>query len=73
MTNENDREINDLLRETFTSADHELKHDLWPAMLCRLDEARGRPLPWYDWALFAGVGVWILAAPQGFLHLLYHL
>ena len=30
------------------------ERDLWPAMLRRLD-AEPAPLPWFDWALLAGL------------------
>jgi len=54
----NEREIAELkklLKDTLPPAgDAELRRDLWPAMLRRLDERPVR-VPWWDWALLAGV------------------
>jgi hypothetical protein len=52
--------------------DSELKHDLWPQMLVRLEVGVAR-VPWFDWALAALVAGWILVDPQTILALLYHL
>ena len=52
--------------------DSELKHDLWPQMLVRL-QVGGARLPWFDWALAALVAAWILVDPRTILALLYQL
>ena len=52
--------------------DSELKHDLWPQMLVRLQVGVAR-LSWFDWALAALVAAWILVDPQTILALLYQL
>jgi hypothetical protein len=72
MTHEIDEEIQRLLKETFPPVDRELRRDLWPAMLSRL-EAPDTALPWYDWALIAALVGWIFFFPEGILQLLYHL
>ena len=67
-----DEEIERLLKEVLPSADRELQRDLWPAMLRKL-EATKATLSWFDWALIAALGSWILFYPEGILQLLYHL
>jgi hypothetical protein len=72
MTNYGDEEIQRLLKEVIPRVDRELRQDLWPAMLRRLDVPRTF-VPWYDWALIATLSCWVLFFPEGILHLLYHL
>jgi hypothetical protein len=50
----------------------ELRRDLWPAMLHRL-EARPSAVPWFDWALLAAVAAWLAFFPGTIPVLLYHL
>jgi len=50
----------------------ELRRDLWPAMLKRL-EARPTAVPWFDWALLAAVATWLAFFPGAIPVLLYHL
>ena len=52
--------------------DPELKRDLWPEMLRRLDR-QPMKVSVLDWALIAAALVWIALFPQGALMLLYHL
>jgi hypothetical protein len=72
----NEREFDDLkklLKESLppvtTAAP---KHDLWPAMLRRLD-ARPVHVPWWDWALLAGATLLLCFFPGIIPALLYHL
>jgi hypothetical protein len=52
----------------------ELRRDLWPAMLGRIDEdARRSAVPWFDWALLATVAAWLAFFPGAIPVLLYHL
>jgi hypothetical protein len=53
-------------------ADRELKQDLWPAMVRRLEE-RPAHLPWLDWALLGLLAAWLLFFPEAIPLLLYHL
>lgn len=53
-------------------ADTELKRDLWPQMLQRIDEGALR-VPWFDWVLLALVMVFFARFPRLILVLLYHL
>jgi hypothetical protein len=52
--------------------DRELRRDLWPAMLKRLDEP-SPAVPWFDWALLAAVGALLVFFPGAIPLLLYHL
>jgi hypothetical protein len=72
MTGYGEKEIQRLLKEVVPPVDRDLRRDLWPAMLRRL-EAPPKSLPWYDWALMGGLGCWLVFFPSGILHLLYHL
>ena len=50
----------------------ELRCNLWPAMLQRLEE-RPAAVRWFDWALFAVVAAWLVFFPGAIPVLLYHL
>jgi len=50
----------------------ELRRNLWPAMLQRLEEPPAA-VPWFDWALFAAVAAWLVLFPGAIPVLLYHL
>jgi hypothetical protein len=53
-------------------ADAELRRDLWPAMLKRLEASPAR-IPWFDWALLAAVASLLIFFPGAIPVLLYHL
>jgi hypothetical protein len=52
--------------------DLELKRDLWPRMLQKLDE---RPFgaSWLDWVLAALLPIWLMLFPSVIPGLVYHL
>lgn len=50
----------------------EPSHDLWPAVLRKLDE-KPAPVPWFDWALIGGLTVLIVSFPAAIPMLLYYL
>jgi hypothetical protein len=52
--------------------DAEPIRDLWPAMLKRLDAKPAR-VPWFDWALAAGVLALVAVFPAWIPVLLYYL
>jgi len=72
----NEHEVNEmkqLLRSSIPAIqDGELQTDLWPAMLQRLDHWTA-PVPWWDWALLAGVATSFFLVPGIIPALLYHL
>jgi hypothetical protein len=63
----------DRLREALPPmGDVELRRDLWPAMLRRMERREWR-LAWFDWAV-AGLAVaWLAAFPETIRGLLVHL
>lgn len=72
----NERDV-EKLRELLKSAvgpiaDTELKQDLWPRMLRKLDERTIRA-SWLDWILIGVLPVWFFLFPEVILVLLYHL
>ena len=71
MTEQNDKEVQELLKHAFTAVDTELQRDLWPAMLRRLDAARPA-LPWYDWLLIGGSMAVMVFSPRLVLLFAYH-
>ena len=68
----NDRQIRDALKQSFPPAPTELRRDLWPDVLRRLD-AGSVSVPWYDWVLVGLSAVAFLAFPRLVLVLAYHL
>ncbi len=73
MNEQNDEKTRELLRRAVAPvADAELKQDLWPRMLRKLDERAVR-VPWFDWALAALLAMWFFLFPEGILAVLYHL
>jgi hypothetical protein len=75
--NEQDQErIKQLLEETMQpitgQVGSELRRDLWPALLKRL-EATPAKVPWFDWALLAAVTALLLFFPGAIPVFLYHL
>lgn len=70
---ENNREIKGLLRGAISPVQNtELKRDLWPQMLRRLDSQPLR-VPWFDWALGAVLAATLLLFPGTIPALLYHM
>lgn len=72
MTELDDRQIREALKQSFPPVNTELRRDLWPAVLHKLDAQPAR-VPWYDWALIgASTGVFLFF-PQLILVFAYHL
>ncbi len=73
MNDRNDARFREFLRKAIASvADSELKQDLWPQMLRKLDQQAIR-VPWYDWALAVLLAVWLYFFPEAILAVVYHL
>ena len=74
MSNEeNNKEIKELLQQAFAPLkDPELRRDLWPQMLRKLDEQPPR-VPWFDWVLAGILCAVLLLFPGAIPALLYHL
>ena len=50
MTEHDEHQIRETLQQAFPPVSTELRRDLWPAVLRKLDVPPAR-VPWYDWAL----------------------
>ena len=72
MTEHDDREIRDALKQSFSPVKTELRRDLWPDVLRKL-YARPVGVPWYDWALVGLSAPMFLAFPRLVLVFAYHL
>ena len=53
-------------------ADAQVRRDLWPQMLRKLDQ-RDRRIPWFDWCLVAMLMIWLFLFPEAAAALLYQL
>ena len=77
MNNEqNSEEVKALLKAAIAPVkDAELRRDLWPQMLRKLDEQPSplNKIPWFDWALAAILGASLFFFPGTIPALLYHL
>lgn len=70
------KEMKELLEQTIAPVkDSELRRDLWPQMLAKLDEhpAPAQNVPWFDWALAALAGAALIFFPGIIPALFYHL
>jgi hypothetical protein len=86
MTEPEQKQVADRLKQSLVPMNLELHRDLWPNMLRRIDEgARNRQwfavlfspaalssVPWFDWALLAVLVVGICAFPKSIPIWLYH-
>ena len=73
MNQPNDKELQELLKQAIAPVqDTELRRDLWPEMLKKLDQQPVR-VPWFDWALAAFLSAVLLLFPGAIAALLYHL
>ena len=76
MSNEEIKNMKELLKQAVAPVpDSELRRDLWPLMLSKLDE---QPLPvhrvpWFDWVLAAILSAALILFPGSIPALLYHL
>jgi hypothetical protein len=68
-----EQEVREALQRTFPPAESELRRDLWPAMLRRLEKQPASAVPWYDWALAAVVLAMVVFFPRIALLFAYHL
>ncbi len=77
MSNEEiNNELKELLKQAVPSVQNaELRRDLWPQMLRKLDEqpAPAIHVPWFDWALAAILSAVLIFFPGSIPVLFYHL
>jgi hypothetical protein len=72
MTELDDSQIREALKQSFPPVNAELRRDLWPAVLRRLDAHPAR-VPCYDWVLIGVSASVFLFFPQLILVFAYHL
>ncbi len=69
--NERDESLQELLKRALGGpSDGELKHDLWPEMLRRLERPRAR-VPWWDWVVAVALLLCLFLFPETIPALLY--
>jgi hypothetical protein len=74
MTDRRDHdEVRHALKDALPPVDTDLRRDLWPLMLRKLQPQAARHIAWFDWALVGAVGGVIVVFPDLFLVLVYHL
>ena len=74
MNPHDDKALRDLLKQSIAPVrDAELRRDLWPQMLRRLDAAQPVRVPWFDWVLAALASAALIFFPGAIPALLYHL
>ena len=74
MNPNDDKALRDLLKQSIAPVrDAELRRDLWPQMLQRLDEAQPVRVPWFDWVLAALASAALILFPGVIPAVLYHL
>ncbi len=72
MSEQDDKRIQELLRRVIPPVKpDDLRRDLWPQMLRRLEQP-ALAVPWYDWALLALLTIFCLGFPEMIPILLYH-
>jgi hypothetical protein len=76
MSNEEIKNMKELLKQAVTPVpDGELRRDLWPQMLRKLDQELlpVHRVPWFDWVLAAILSAVLIFFPGSIPALLYHL
>ena len=69
--NKEDEKIRSLLNQALPPMHNEIRRDLWPQMLRRMEE-RAPKVAWFDWALIALLIGAIAVSPHSIPLLLYH-
>ena len=72
MTEDNDCQIRNALKQSLPSVNTELARDLWPDVLRKLDVHSVR-VPWYDWVLIGLSTSVFLFFPRLIFIFAYHL
>jgi hypothetical protein len=74
MNPHDDQALRDLLKQSIAPVrDAELRRDLWPQMLQRLDEAQPVRVPWFDWVLATLASAVLIFFQSVIPAVLYHL
>jgi len=72
MNEHEEDNVRQTLQDVFPPVTAELRRDLWPAMMRKLD-VQQPAVAWRDWALAALVGGAVAVFPDLILVLVYHL
>ena len=73
MSEEDLKEMGERLRSSMRPVENaELRRDLWPEVLKKMEERSVR-VPWFDWVLLAGFAAAVLLFPRLLPALLYHI
>jgi hypothetical protein len=70
---DHDDEVRQLLKDAVPPVDTDLRRDLWPLMLRKMQTQTRPRVAWFDWALLGLIGGVIVVFPDLFLVLVYHL
>jgi hypothetical protein len=76
MNHDDDKDLREMLKQAIAPVTGtELRRDLWPQMLQRLDQRQPQAIrvSWFDWALAALAAAALLLFPGAIPALLYHL
>ena len=71
MKEDDGRQIREALRQSVPRIDAELRRDLWPAVLRKID-THPAAIAWYDWALIVASCAVFAFFPQMILVFAYH-
>ncbi len=72
MNEHDERQVREALKQSFPAVDSELRRDLWPDVLRKID-TQPQGVPWYDWALIAFMVGLFLYSPRLIFVIAYHL
>jgi hypothetical protein len=72
MTDNEEAQIRELLKQSLKPVQTDLEHDLWPQMLSRM-KTPPVTVPWFDWALLAALVLGLCLMPSAIPVILYHL
>jgi len=72
MNETDDLKLREFLKKGLRPANAELRRDLWPSMLGRMEKDELR-VPWFDWVLLGAMAACLVFVPQMIPMLLYHL
>jgi hypothetical protein len=65
-------ELRRYLQKSVPAADAELRRDLWPTVVRRIEKG-DRGVPWFDWVLLGAAAACAIGLPHMIPMLLYHL
>jgi hypothetical protein len=73
MTDEREKQMAELLKRHVPPIRRELRTDLWPRMLYRIEEHPRSKMGWPEWVLLSLLALLLLTIPEAIPLLLYQL